>query len=264
MRRLSLVTFCIFGALLAPRAAGSGVDDGALTSVSAPTVERLGPVFRAALKTDVSKRIFDFDKVLTTEPGIWLGPDRSALLVSMKVDDAQTCHADGYFNEFVGVVHPKTHALLGGVYHARGDGAEKRELWGNDRQHLLYVLHEGGQGYSCYEAVVLTFTEGGIRIRTSALTQESRDKRIETTADGAVLFVLRDREGTMPEVLKTLVWDSGKGVFVPVARQRLALVESQFRAAAACTLTCAGAIALGVAVIAVKMVRQGHKRKAES
>ena len=48
------------------------------------------------------------------------------------------------------------------------------------------------------------------------------------------------------------------------ARLELARVESQFTLAATCALTCAGAIALGFAVIAVKILRCRRKRRGEA
>jgi hypothetical protein len=49
-----------------------------------------------------------------------------------------------------------------------------------------------------------------------------------------------------------------------IARQELARAESQFRAAATCALVSAGLLGLGFGVIAVKIIGQRRKRRADS
>jgi ankyrin repeat protein len=85
------------------------------------------------------------------------------------------------------------------------------------------------------------------------------DFRIPDAKGRAALFHARAIVGDYPEGPAIVAILEGA-----VARQDLAMAESQFRAAATCALVCAGLLGLGFAVIAVKMVRQKPKRRAEA
>lgn len=197
------------------QAAESGNLAEATDSTSTPTLEQIAPVFRKQIREAEDIRIFDMEKSLATSLGKWLDHSNDALFVSINVNDAQLCHADNWYHEFVGVVDPKTYRLQSGVHHLRGDFATTRELASDGTRRLLCVLSKGGCGYRSYKAEVLTFIKGGVRIQPIVSIEESQDTSVETTESGEVIVVVRHREGTTPDVLKTLLWDKGNATFAP-------------------------------------------------
>ena len=155
------------------------------------TVADVALLFGPAITGERSKDIFNRKRKMRIEPGRWLPDGRKSLLVTVNVPREETCHAEGWHNDFVGVVDAETHKLLGRVYHVQCDGATRRVLRGKEQSCVLYVTAGGNQGYLLYEAIVLRFVPNGLKVTKPFVTKMSRELVIETAESGETLILKR-------------------------------------------------------------------------